>query len=136
MIKLMLDTNICIFIINEKPPMVLERFKQYKFDEIAISSIVYSELVYGAYKSKRVNQNISALAGFVAPLSIVEFDQDAANEYGLIRASLEATGNLIGANDLLIAAHAKSLNIPLITNNTKEFKKVDGLTVIDWVIKQ
>ncbi|WP_440617796.1 type II toxin-antitoxin system VapC family toxin [Cysteiniphilum sp. 6C5] len=110
----MLDTNICIFIINEKPPAVLERFKQYKFNEIAISSIVYSELVYGAYKSKRIDQNISALAGFVAPLSIVEFDQNA-------------------ANDLLIAAYAKSLNIPLVTNNTKDFKKVDGLTVLDWV---
>ncbi|WP_199244188.1 type II toxin-antitoxin system tRNA(fMet)-specific endonuclease VapC [Caedibacter taeniospiralis] len=132
MIKSMLDTNICIFIINERPPMVLERLKEYRFNEIAISSIVYSELAYGAYKSKKIDKNIAALAGFVAPLSILSFDKNAANEYGIIRSSLEYQGQLIGANDLLIAAHAKSMDVPLITNNLKEFSRVEGLTVIDW----
>ncbi|TNF65235.1 MAG: type II toxin-antitoxin system VapC family toxin [Gammaproteobacteria bacterium] len=135
MIKLMLDTNICIYIINEKPPHVLNKFKEYKFNEIGISSIVYSELVYGVYKSIKVEKNIVALASFITPLSIVEYDQNAADEYGLIRTSLEKKGKLIGANDLLIAAHAKSLELPLVTNNLEEFSRVDGLALYNWVEK-
>ncbi|UTW44050.1 type II toxin-antitoxin system VapC family toxin [bacterium SCSIO 12844] len=133
--KLMLDTNICIYIINEKPPHVLNKFKEYKFNEIGISSIVYSELVYGVYKSIKVEKNIVALASFITPLSIVEYDQNAADEYGLIRTSLEKKGKLIGANDLLIAAHAKSLELPLVTNNLEEFSRVDGLALYNWVEK-
>ncbi|MCF6808260.1 type II toxin-antitoxin system VapC family toxin [Thiotrichales bacterium 19S9-12] len=133
MIKLMLDTNICIYIINEKPPKVLEKFKTYEFNEIGISSVVYSELVYGAYKSLKVDKNLAALATFISPLKIVDFDRDAANEYGVIRALLEKSGKPIGANDLLIAAHAKSLGVPLITNNIREFTRVNDLSVVDWV---
>lgn len=133
MIKLMLDTNICIYIINEKPAKVLEKFKAYNFNEIAISSVVYSELVYGAYKSAKIDKNLSALATFISPLEIIDFDESAANEYGVIRASLEKQGKLIGANDLLIAAHARSLDLPLVTNNIQEFSRVDDLIILDWI---
>ena len=117
--KVMLDTNICIYIINEKPKSVLEHFQKYEIGDICISSIVYAELLNGVYKSSRVNQNLSALHNFTSALEIVDFDRNAAVECGLIRSELEKTGRVIGANDLLIASHAKSLNIPLATNNTE-----------------
>lgn len=130
--KVMLDTNICIYIIKEKPLSVLENFKKYEIGDIGISSVVYAELLYGAFKSKKVNQNLTTLHNLVAALQIKEFDKNAAAEYGKIRADLERSGNIIGANDLLIAAHAKSLNVPLATNNVKEFQRVEDLVLLNW----
>ena len=129
----MLDTNICIYIIKEKPISVLEQFKKYKMGDIVISSIVYAELLNGVYKSQKINHNLTNLHNFTAALNIKDFDKLAAVEYALIRSDLERRGCVIGANDLLIAAHAKSLNIPLATNNTKEFERVEDLILLNWV---
>ncbi len=129
----MLDTNICIYIIKEKPLSVIEHFKKYEIGDIGISSIVYAELLHGVYKSQKINQNLTNLHNFIAALQIKEFDRNAAVEYGRIRADLEKKGKVIGANDLLIAAHAKALNVPLATNNTKEFERVEDLVLFNWV---
>lgn len=131
--KVMLDTNICIYILKEQPKSVLEHFKKYEMGDICISSIVYAELLHGAFKSKWVNQNLKNIHNFVASLQVIEFDKAAAVEYGKIRSELEVSGMIIGANDLFIAAHAKALNLPLATNNTKEFKRVDDLILLNWV---
>lgn len=129
---LMLDTNICIYIIKNKPIAVSKKFKKYKMGELCISSICASELYYGACKSQHQKKNISALQRFLSPLDIMQYDLDASIEYGKIRANLEKQGNIIGGLDLLIAAHAKSLKAILITNNTKEFDRVTGLKVKNW----
>jgi tRNA(fMet)-specific endonuclease VapC len=131
--KVMLDTNICIYILKEQPKSVLEHFKKYEMGDICISSIVYAELLHGAFKSKWVNQNLTNIHNFIAALQVVDFNQAAAVEYGKIRSELEKSGMIIGANDLFIAAHAKALNLPLATNNTKEFKRVNDLILLNWV---
>jgi tRNA(fMet)-specific endonuclease VapC len=132
--KLLLDTNICIYIIKKKPPEVLQRFSAYRVDEIGISSITVAELTYGAQKSKNIPQNLQALEKFILPLKVCDFDKPAAAEYGKLRAALEAQGQPVGSLDMLIAAQALSLNIPLITNNTKEFSRISGLSIQDWVV--
>ncbi|WP_244947453.1 type II toxin-antitoxin system tRNA(fMet)-specific endonuclease VapC [Allofrancisella inopinata] len=129
----MLDTNICIYIINEKPKSVFDHFRKYEIGEIGISSIVYAELLHGAFKSQRINQNLTALHNFTTALQIRDFDKTAAIEYGKIRSDLEKSGRMIGANDLFIAAHVKSLNIPLATNNTKEFERIEDLMLLNWI---
>ena len=131
--KVMLDTNICIYIIKQKPISVLKEFKKYQVKEIGISTIVYAELLNGVYKSERIEQNLTALSNFISPLEIVDYDEKAAVEYGLLRSFLEKNGKVIGANDMLIAAHAKSLSLPLATNNIKEFNRIEGLELFNWV---
>ena len=131
--RYMLDTNICIFIIKNKPESVLQRFLKQEPEEICISSITYAELVYGVEKSQAVERNRLALTLFLSPISILEFDSRAAQEYGRIRASLERKGTPIGPMDMLIAGHAKSLGLTLVTNNKKEFERVAGLNIEDWV---
>jgi tRNA(fMet)-specific endonuclease VapC len=128
----MLDTNICIYILKNKPQKVAEKFKQYRIGDLSISSICVSELYYGSYKSQYVERNISVIEEFLSPLEIIKFDTKASIEYGKIRANLEKNGNIIDANDVFIAAHAKSLSATLITNNVKEFKRVEGLKVENW----
>lgn len=130
--KLMLDTNICIYIIKRQPAAVLEHFLEYQVGDIGISAITLSELRYGVAKSTHREKNTRALDEFVVPLEIVPFDEAAAQAYGDIRAHLERSGTPIGAMDMLIAAHALSLGIPLVTNNSREFLRVPGLTVLDW----
>ena len=129
----MLDTNICIYLIKNKPLEVKEKFNAYEVGEICISSITVSELYYGVYKSQMVEKNLRALALFLAPLNIVDYNEKASIEYGKIRATLESTGKVIGSLDMLIAAHAVSLGVILVTNNTKEFERVDGLRLENWV---
>ena len=107
--KILLDTNICIYLINKKNENVLKKFDFYKTGEIGISSISYSELIFGAYKSSRVQQNLDALNEFILPLEIVPFDDEAGFSYGRIRALLEKKGVLIGPMDLLIGSHAISM---------------------------
>ncbi|CAC9601728.1 VapC toxin protein [uncultured Gammaproteobacteria bacterium] len=131
---LMLDTNICIYIIRNKPTKVLEKFSQQEAGKLYISSICISELYHGAFKSQRIAQNIIALESFLSPLNIAQYDLEASIEYGKIRASLEKQGKVIGALDMLIAAHAKSINAIIITNNTKEFDRVSGLKVENWAV--
>lgn len=133
--KYMLDTNICIYIIKQKPVHVLRKFKEHQLSDIVISSITFAELEYGVQKSVNVQKNSEALSLFVAPLDIVPYDDIAAVEYGAIRSALERSGRVIGAMNMLIAAHAKSLNLPIVTNNTKEFDRVSGLTVMNWVVE-
>ena len=130
--KYLLDTNICIFVIRQKSATVLTRFSQYAADELGISSVTLAELRYGADKSERPAQNHAALDGFLVPMQIGQFDSRAADCYGSIRAELERQGKPIGPLDMLIAAHAVSLSIPLVTSNRAEFARVPGLQVEDW----
>jgi tRNA(fMet)-specific endonuclease VapC len=131
--KLMLDTNICIYIIKQQPAAVLKRFLDYQIGDICISSITLAELRYGVAKSTHQEKNAKALDEFIVPLEIVSFDEAAAHVYGEIRAALEKAGTPIGAMDMLIAAHALSLGISLVTNNSREFARIPALTSIDWV---
>jgi len=131
--KLMLDTNICIFIIKRQPESVLKRFLDYQVGDIGISSITLSELRYGVAKSKHRAQNFKALDEFMIPLEILPFDEEAAQTYGDIRTSMEKAGTPLGAMDMLIAAHAVSQGLTLVTNNTREFSRVSNLTLVDWV---
>lgn len=129
--KYMLDTNTCIFIIK-KDENVLSHLKKIDFKEICISSITLSELEFGVAKGMHSEKNQKALDAFVYNFSILPFDSNAAHEYGKIRANLEKIGSPIGGMDMLIAAHAKSQKLILVTNNTKEFIRVDGLNIEDW----
>jgi len=131
--KYMLDTNICIYIIKNKPIKVLNKFKKIDPKDVCISSITSSELWFGVYKSSSFERNAIALEEFLSPLTIVEYDNPASKVYGKVRSQLEKKGKVIGSMDLLIAAHALSLELTLITNNSKEFKRVDGLSVNNWV---
>lgn len=131
--KLMLDTNICIYIIKQQPVAVLKRFLEYQIGDIGISSITLSELRYGVAKSTHQDKNTKALDEFITPLEVVSFDEEAAHIYGDIRAALEKAGTPIGAMDMLTAAHAVSLGIPLVTNNTREFVRIPTLNIIDWI---
>ena len=130
--KLLLDTNICIYIIKQQPSSVLKRFLEYQVGDIGISSITLSELRYGVAKSTHREKNAKALDEFIIPLEVVSYDEDAAHTYGEIRAVLEKAGTPIGAMDMLIAAHAVSLGIPLVTNNAREFIRIPSLNIIDW----
>ena len=129
---ILLDTNICIYIINKRPPEVLARFREYRLGEIGICSVVAAELAYGVAKSRSA-RNRSALVMFLAPLEVLPFDEAAVWAYGELRASLEREGQPIGALDTMIAAHALSLEAPLVTNNTREFARVPGLRLENWV---
>lgn len=130
----MLDTNICIYCIKKKPPEVLNKFLQCNPDDICISSITYSELMHGIEKSQAVEKNRLALALFLSPIQILPFDAEAAEAYGKIRADLEKRGTPIGPMDMLIAGHAKAEKLILVTNNTREFNRVNDLVVEDWTI--
>jgi len=128
----LLDTNICIYIIKKKPARVLQTLQTLQLAEVGISSITVAELRYGVEKSKYGARNRRAVEQFLTPLMIADFDADAAQLYGRIRADLESKGTPIGPLDTLIAAHALSLNVTLVTNNTKEFLRVPGLKVANW----
>lgn len=128
---ILLDTNICIYIINTKPPEVLAHFRQYRLGDVGLSSVVAAELAYGVAKSGS-ECNRQALEMFLAPLEIAPFDERAVWTYGVLRAELERQGKPIGSLDTLIAAHALSLNAILVTNNTREFSRVDGLRLENW----
>ncbi|MEA1893360.1 MAG: type II toxin-antitoxin system VapC family toxin [Campylobacterota bacterium] len=130
---IMLDTNICIYIIKNKPQAVIQKFQEYNVGDISLSTITVSELYYGAYKSEYIEKNLLALEHFLQPFNIIEYDLKASIEYGQIRATLEKQGNIIGGLDMQIAAHARSLDMTLITNNTKEFIRVENLVIDNWV---
>jgi tRNA(fMet)-specific endonuclease VapC len=129
---ILLDTNICIYVINNRPPGVLARFRQCRLGEIGISSVVAAELTFGVAKSGSA-RNRQALEMFLAPLEILPFDETCVWTYGELRADLERQGLSIGGLDTLIAAHALTLNAPLVTNNFKEFSRVPGLRLENWV---
>ena len=131
--KVMLDTNICIAIIKRKPPQALERFAAYKVGDIGISWVTLAELEFGVAKSRHLEKNRTALEEFVLPLEVASFDREAARVYGQVRATLEKEGTPIGALDMMIGAHALALGATLATNNTREFSRIRGLTVVDWL---
>lgn len=128
----LLDTNTCIYVINHRPVQVFERFKQYCLGELAISSITASELAFGVEKSGS-ERNKQALNKFLVPLEICPYDERAIWHYARLRNSLQACGKTIGSLDMLIAAHALALNAVLVTNNLKEFERVEGLRLENWV---
>ena len=128
----MLDTNICIYIIKEKPRKVLEKFQSLDIGDICISMITFAELEYGIEKSNYPDKNRTALTSFLAPIEILPFSQKAAIQYGEIRAKLESQGKIIGAYDLMIGAHAKAENLILVTNNEKEFNRISQLSIENW----
>ncbi len=130
--KIILDTDICIFAINRKRPEVLARIRDYRIGEVGISSITYAELRFGVENSNQVEANLDRLERFLLPLEILPFDAEAGRHYGRVRTGLKSAGCPIGSNDLLIAAHALSLNATLVTNNIREFARVAGLRVEQW----
>ncbi len=130
--KYLLDTNTCIYIINERPKNVREQFSRFELSDIGVSSITAAELAFGVAKSRSMKNRI-ALEAFLLPLEVVPFDLPAAFAYGDVRAELARRGEPIGPLDLQIAAHALSLKVTLVTNNEREFRKVPGLNLENWV---
>jgi tRNA(fMet)-specific endonuclease VapC len=130
--RFLLDTNICIYIINKKDAGLLRKIQTYRNDDITISTITIAEMEYGVSKSLKTHQNRLALVTFLIPFSALDFDQEAATEYGIIRTWLEANGKRVGPMDMLIAAQARSKGLILVTNNEKEFAQVQGLAVENW----
>lgn len=129
----LLDTNICIYIINYSPASVVERIKSLKPSQMKLSSISLAELEYGIYKSRNVERNKKALVDFVSAFDIVSFDDSDAEVFGMIRADLEARGKIIGSYDMQIAAQAVTRDLTLVTNNTEEFQRVRNLRLDNWV---
>jgi len=131
--KYMLDTNICIYLIKNKPVEVLKNFQKIHISDVAISAITLSELEYGVEKSSNREKNKLALLEFTTPFTICAYTEEAAVEYGILRTTLERNGKCIGAMDMLIAAHALSLGLTLVSNNLREFKRIPGLKLDNWV---
>jgi tRNA(fMet)-specific endonuclease VapC len=132
--KYLLDTNICIAVIRKKSPEVIDRLTSHEPGDIGVSIITVAELVHGAQRSSQPEQNMAALDQFLLPLDVADFDQSAAVAYGKLRAYLEKKGMLIGSMDMLIAAHALSLDVILVTNNMREFQHVPDLKIEDWLV--
>ena len=129
--RYLLDTNICIYVINARPALVLERFSQESAGQIGVSSVSAAELAFGVAMGGST-RNEEALRLFLTPLAIVPFNEDVIWTYGKIRTDLEKRGMPIGAMDTMIAAHALSLNLTLVTNNVREFERVKGLRLENW----
>lgn len=131
MIRYLLDTNICIYTINNKPTVVREYFIRHQ-NQLSISSITLVELIYGAEKSAAPEKNLEVLEGFVARLRVLPYDNAAAEHTGQLRAELAKLGQPIGPYDQMIAGHARSLGLIVVTNNLREFSRVPGLRTVDW----
>jgi len=129
-----LDTNICIYILNGKYPVLFERMISHSPDEILIPSIVMAELLHGAEKSIKRDDNVNKISAFLLPFEIVPFDAAGANHYAKIKSILERTGTVIGPNDHLIAATALARNAILVTNNIYEFSRIDDLKLENWTL--
>lgn len=130
--KYLVDTNILIYLLNSKLPALQRKFTHRDVSQFGVSSITVAELIYGARKSKLVEQNTNAVIKTLSSFDILDFTSADAFEYGDIRAELESNGNIIGGNDLLIAAQARRAGLIVITANTGEFSRVSGLRVEDW----
>jgi tRNA(fMet)-specific endonuclease VapC len=130
--RYLLDTNTCIAVIRKKSQTVLQRMQQHPVTDIAVSTITIAELQYGVQKSGKIPQNQQALNQFLLPFLFLDFDYAAAQEYGVIRASLERQGTPIGSLDLLLAAQALGHSLIFVTNNGKEFERVPNLHIEDW----
>jgi tRNA(fMet)-specific endonuclease VapC len=132
--RFLLDTNICIYIRRKKPEEVLRRFRMLKAGEAALSVITFGELVYGAEKSAQRTAALELLRELARVLPVMGLPETAAEVYGTMRAELERKGQMIGNNDLWIAAHAKAAGLTLVTNNEREFRRVRGLKVENWAV--
>ena len=130
--RYMLDTNICIYVIKHKPETVFQKLQNTNPEDVCISSVTYAELVHGVEKSIAVEKNRLALSILLANMEILDFDVDAADCYGKIRAGLEKNGTPIGPLDMMIAGHAQSLGYTVVTNNVKEFSRVSALKIENW----
>jgi len=128
----LLDTNICIYIINKKPERVIKKVRKFKPGEIGISVITLSELQKGVSKSRQKKKNQQALDKFISVFTVLPFEKPDAKSYGNVVAQLESKGQIIGGNDLFIAAHTLSRRLTLVTNNEKEFSRVEGLRIDNW----
>lgn len=128
----LLDTNICIYIRRERPRSVLDRFNELSPGSTAISVVTYGELIYGVRKSPDPTKAMAVLDAITALIPVLPLGVDVANAYGTIRSNLAIRGELIGNNDLWIAAHAKSLGLTLVTNNENEFERVEDLKIENW----
>ena len=131
--RYMLDTDMCIYLKNRRPPDIAERFSKLQLGEAVISIITFGELYNGALKSRETEAALNNLMRLKGRLPVQALSLNVAEEYANIRRSLEKAGNIIGSNDLWIAAHAIALGVTLVTNNTKEFSRVDGLSFENWV---
>jgi tRNA(fMet)-specific endonuclease VapC len=132
--RYLLDTNICIYIRQKKPEEVLRRFEKLRPGEAALSVITYGELLYGAAKSQQRLAALERLRELIHFLPALPLPETAADAYGRIRAELESKGEMIGNNDLWIAAHAVAAGLTLVTNNEREFRRVRGLKVRNWAV--
>lgn len=130
--KYLVDTNILIFLCNLKSRKLEDRFKKHHPEEFLVSSITVGELIYGVNKSRQKIKNLEAILKILSPFVVIDFDSKDAWKYGEIRAGLESKGKAIGGNDIMIAAQAKRRGLILITNNTREYKRIHGLKVEDW----
>jgi len=134
MARYMLDTDMCSYIMKRSSQAVLSRLRAVPVTDVCISVITKSELLYGVEVSPRRMQDLTALKAFLPYVEVLEFPDDAATHYAQIRADLKKRGQMIGANDLFLAAHARSLGLRLVTNNTAEFGRVKGLTLENWTL--
>ena len=132
MLKYLLDTNIVIYTMKNRPQQVRRRFKQHK-GQMCISSVTLGELIFGAEHSQQVERNLTDIEAMVARLEVLPFDNKAAYHFGQIRAALYNMGKPIGPYDMMIAGHARALGLTLITNNIKEFERVPGLLLENWM---
>lgn len=132
--RYLLDTNICIYITKRKPASVLARLERMKPGDLSMSIITYLELVYGAWKSQQVEGNLAKIGQLCRIIPVEPLDFGAAEHYGRLRAELEREGRPIGAYDLLIAAHALSLGLTIVTSNVREFGRIKGLRVENWAV--
>ena len=132
MLRYLLDTNICIDVIKRRPELVLDRFNE-NAAHLAISSITLAELLHGAEKSSQPQRTLAVVEDFCSRLDVLDYGAKAAQHFGQIRASLEQRGTPIGVNDLHIAAHARSEGLTLVSNNLREFERVDGLLYENWL---
>jgi tRNA(fMet)-specific endonuclease VapC len=130
--RYLLDTDICIYIAKRKPAGVLARLERLHPGDVGMSVVTYLELAYGAHKSQQVEANVSRIKQLSHLIPVRTLDASAATHYGRLRAGLEKSGSLIGAYDLLIAAHAVALELTLVTNNVREFRRVPGLRLENW----
>jgi tRNA(fMet)-specific endonuclease VapC len=128
----LLDSNICIYVINNRPIKVVRKIKEYIPPEIKLSSISIAELEYGVSKSQNREKNRQALVNFASAFDIIDFNGEDAEIYGIIRADLEKKGQVIGPYDMQIAAQALSRNYVLVTNNVNEFSRINGLKIENW----
>jgi len=131
-VKFLLDSNVCIDFLNGRFPLVAERIRENDPDDLALSSIVVAELRYGAQKSQRQRENHKNLDLLFSEVGIIEFDEGAAQAFGIIRTALEIRGTPIGPFDMLIAAHARSRDLILVSDNIREFSRVDGVKLVNW----